>query len=237
MKLLLVSNFTDIHHEQYVLNLLFCEGLQHFHLRKANYSIRQMATYIERIPEPFRDRIVLHSHFELIDEFGLRGAHFTKKHTYEAFLSSRGHDGLLAQTPAFDHLSFSVHSIPDIKRVSPMYDYVFLSPVFDSISNQGYNSKFKIHDLKTFLTQSSLPPNGAATERPRPQVIALGGINETVVDQVFDTGFDGMALLGYIWTGFEQDGDMVLAVKRFRYIKNLIHERERLLARPVASLS
>jgi thiamine monophosphate synthase len=222
MKLLLVSNFTDIHHEQYVLNLLFCEGLQHFHLRKADYSLRQMRTYIERIPAIFRSRVVLHSHFDLIDEYGLRGAHFTKKHSYESFLLSRGQSLFTTDRPAFDQLSFSVHSIPDIKRVLPVYDYVFLSPVFDSISNQGYNSKFRIHDLKTFL---ALP--APAGERPRPQVIALGGITDAVVESVFDTGFDGMALLGYIWTRFEQDGDMVLAVKRFRYIKNLVLAREK----------
>jgi thiamine-phosphate pyrophosphorylase len=214
MDLLLVSNFTDIHHEQYLLNLLFCEGLPLFHLRKANYNTRQMRTYIERIPEAFRDRVVLHSHFELVDEYGLRGAHFTKKTPYETFLQSRGQSPLSTDTPAFAQMSFSVHSIPDIKRVPPVYDYVFLSPVFDSISNQGYNSKFRIHDLKTFL----------ALPAPRPQVIALGGITDAVVESVFDTGFDGVALLGHIWTRFEQDGDMVLAVKRFRQIKNLIQQ-------------
>jgi thiamine-phosphate pyrophosphorylase len=215
MKLLLVSNFTDIHHEQYVLNLLFCEGLTCFHLRKADYSVRQMRTYIERIAEPFRERVVLHSHFELIDEYGLRGAHFTKKDPYETFLESRGLSLSDGDTLPFDQLSFSVHSIPDIKRVPPVYDYLFLSPVFDSISNQGYNSKFRIHDLKTFLAQPT-----TTADRTRPQVIALGGITDAVVESVFDTGFDGV----------EQDGNMVLAIKRFRHIKNLILAREQQLS-------
>lgn len=212
MKLLLVSNFTDLPDEHYVLNLLFCEGLRYFHLRKWEYSTRQMANYIERIAEPFRQYVVLHSHFDLIDEYGLRGAHFTKRDTYEEYLRSKGQVYSFGDPPRFDHLSFSLHSISEIKRTPAIYNYIFLSPIFDSISNQGYNSKFHIHDLKSFLSQKA----------NRPEIIALGGVNDRVVTNVFETGFDGMALLGYIWTSFERDRDIVSAVKRFRLVQQLI---------------
>jgi thiamine-phosphate pyrophosphorylase len=115
MKLLLVSNFSDITNEHHVLNLLFCEGLQYYHLRKHDYTTRQMARYIERIAEPFRKYVVLHSHFELIAEYGLRGAHFTKKFSYEDYLQNRG---LVIDGPnlpkLFSHLSFSLHSVAEI---------------------------------------------------------------------------------------------------------------------------
>ena len=215
MKLLLVSNFVDIPDEHHVLNLLFCEGLAHFHLRKHDYTTRQMARYIERIAKPFRNRVVLHSHFDLIEDYGLRGAHFTKKYTYDEFLQSRGRSAGTEQPKLFDHLSFSLHSIPEIQRMPLMYDYLFLSPVFDSISNQGYTSKFRVEELHRFLHHPA----------PRPEIIALGGINDTVIDDVFDVGFDGMALLGYIWTTFEQTGDISLAVKRYRLIQNLVKNR------------
>ncbi|GAB3221070.1 thiamine phosphate synthase [Spirosoma arcticum] len=213
MKLLLISNFSDIPDEHHVLNLLFCEGLQYFHLRKHDYTARQMARYIERIAEPFRPYVVLHSHFELIDEYGLRGAHFTKKYSYDEFLQSRNLSA--TNDRLFNHLSFSLHTIPEIKRMPPIYNYLFLSPVFDSISNQGYNSKFRVDELQRFLGHK----NG------HPEVIALGGITEEVVDDVFNVGFDGMALLGYIWTTFERTHDIPQAVKRFRLIKSLIKNR------------
>ncbi|CCH51569.1 thiamine-phosphate pyrophosphorylase [Fibrisoma limi BUZ 3] len=223
MKLLLISNFSDIPNEHYVLNLLFCEGLRYFHLRKRDYTIHQMANYIEQIAEPFRQYVVLHSHFELINEYGLKGAHFTKKFGYDDYLLSRK---LPSDSPlAFEHLSFSLHSIPEIKRMPVFYDYLFLSPVFDSISNQGYNSKFRTQELKSFLTQKT----------NRPEVIALGGITDEVVTSVFDTGFDGMALLGYIWTTFERTQDIVQAVKRFKTIKNLIRTREEATALSLAA--
>lgn len=227
MKLLLVSNFTDIPDEHLVLNLLFCEGLRYFHLRKADYTHRQMATYIERIAEPFRQYVVLHSHFDLIDEYGLRGAHFTKRDTYEGFLKSKGKTYSFGDPPYFDHLSFSLHAIAEIKRMPAMYAYIFLSPIFDSISNQGYNSKFHIHDLKLFLSRKD----------NRPEIMALGGVNDAVVDKVFETGFDGMALLGYIWTAYERDRDIVSAVKRFRLMKQLIRLREDALPAPEPALT
>lgn len=213
MKLLLISNFSDIPDEHHVLNLLFCEGLQYFHLRKRDYTARQMARYIERIAEPFRQHVVLHSHVELIDEYGLRGAHFTKKYSYDEYRQSQ-HLAVEAGSP-FRHLSFSLHSIPEIKRMPPIYNYLFLSPVFDSISNQGYNSKFRVEDLQRFLSH----------KQDRAEVIALGGITDEVVDDVFDVGFDGMALLGYIWTTFERTHDIAQAVKRYRLINSLIKNR------------
>ncbi len=215
MKLLLISNFADIPDEHHVLNLLFCEGLQYFHLRKHDYTPRQMARYIERIAEPFRNRVVLQSHFHLIEEYGLRGAHFTKKYSYDEFRQSWGLSADIEPPKLFDHLSFSLHSIPEIQRMPLLYDYLFLSPVFDSISNQGYNSKFRADELQQFLHHHTA----------RPEVIALGGITDNVIDDVFDAGFDGMALLGYIWTTFEQTRDISQAVKRFRLIQNLVKNR------------
>lgn len=215
MKLIVVSNFSDVPNEHYLLNLLFCEGLQYFHLRKSGYTASRMAAYIERIPEPFRRYVVLHSHFELVERYGLRGAHFTKKYCYEDFLRDRGQDPTPPRKQFFAHLSFSLHSIQEVKKASPMFDYLFLSPIFDSISNRGYNSKFRINDLKVFLG-----------EKPdRPNVIALGGITDHVVDQAFDAGFDGLALLGHLWTTFEHDRDLVQAVKRFRAIQQRIETR------------
>lgn len=215
MKLLLISNFSDIPDEHHVLNLLFCEGLRYFHLRKHDYTTRQMARYIERIAEPFRQYVVLHSHFELIETYGLRGAHFTKKYGYDEYLQSQDAVANADQSKRFSHLSFSLHSLSEIKRTPSVYNYLFLSPVFDSISNQGYNSKFRAEELHRFLSHKP----------GHPEVIALGGITDEVVDDVFDVGFDGMALLGYIWTTFERTHDIALAVKRYRLINSQIKNR------------
>ncbi|MGF1636570.1 MAG: thiamine phosphate synthase, partial [Cyclobacteriaceae bacterium] len=166
MKLILISNFSDIQNEHYLLNLLFCEGLEIYHLRKKNYSRDQMKAYIEKIPHYFHDRIVLHTHFDLIHEYNLKGAHFTKACTFEDYKIESPDQNF---TNNFQHLSFSLHSIQEIKQIGSAYNYIFLSPIFDSISNTGYNSKFRINDLKIFL----------ADMENRPEIIALSGITDS----------------------------------------------------------
>ena len=214
MKLLLVSNFSDIPYEHYLLNLLFCEGLQHFHLRKMEYTREKMRRYLERIPSPFHNRIILHSHFDLISEYGLCGAHFTKRFGYDDYTKEQGIDG---NSKCFDKMGFSLHAISEVSKFKSLYDYIFLSPIFDSISNKGYNSKFKLSNLKSFLQKTS----------DRPEIIALGGINHTKVEMAANVRFDGIALLGYIWTDFETNGDIIAAIRKFEKVKRIIGTLEK----------
>lgn len=67
-------------------------------------------------------------------------------------------------------------------------DYVTLSPIFDSISKEGYNSKFNKKDL-IFLDK-----NGSSVVTTK--VVALGGVTPERVDIVRQLGFDGFAVLG-----------------------------------------
>ena len=218
MQISLVSSFHDIPNEIHVLNLLFCEGLEVFHLRKnrANGSEighdkvteERLRDYIEKIPDCFRDRIILHSNFNLVQEYGLRGAHFTKRYEYADYLKD---SNTAVDTKPFRKIGFSLHSTTEIETYSCTYDYLFLSPVFDSISNIGYNSKFNLTRLKKFL--NNVPCKS--------KIIALGGMNDTKVEKVNELGFNGLSLLGFIWSHFEDNQDIVGAVNRYRRIEEL----------------
>jgi thiamine-phosphate pyrophosphorylase len=169
-----------------------------------------MEIYINQIPAIFHQYIVLHSHFDLVHKYKLMGAHFTQTLTYESYC-----EFCLDKDPAeitvFKHKSLSLHSIKEIKNtLKDEYQYVFLSPVFDSISNSGYNSKFRINELKLFLNNN---------KEERPAVIALSGINEGRLSKIHDIGFDGFALLGYIWSGFEENQNIIDSVLRYRNIQ------------------
>jgi thiamine-phosphate pyrophosphorylase len=210
MKIILVSNFYDIPNEHILLNLLFCEGLRYFHLRKKNYTKAQMENYINQIPAIFHQNIVLHSHFDLVHKYNLMGAHFTQNLTYESYCEFCYNKDPL-DLSIFKHKSLSLHSIKEIKNTpNHEYQYVFLSPVFDSISNSGYNSKFRINELKLLLSNN---------KEDRPAVIALSGINEGRLSKIHDIGFDGFALLGYIWSHFEDNQNIIDSVLRYRNIK------------------
>lgn len=85
----------------------------------------------------------------------------------------------------------------EIDRIPFHTDYLFLSPIFDSISKYGYRSKFDPDTLKSFLN---------STDK---QIIALGGVDADRVSSCRKMGFAGVALLGYIWNKSEE------AISRF----------------------
>jgi thiamine monophosphate synthase len=91
-------------------------------------------------------------------------------------------------------LSASLHSLADVpQRVGQEnnrcpFDYVFLSPIFDSISKTGYPAaSFDEEALVQTLA-------GAACD-----VVALGGLDARTALSAARTGFAGAALLGCLW--------------------------------------
>ena len=91
------------------------------------------------------------------------------------------------------HISCSCHSIDDVKRRKVLCDYVFLSPIFDSISKNNYSSAYS----GSQLMQAS--KTGIIDRK----VIALGGIQSNNIRHVKELGFGGAAVLGDIWNRFD----------------------------------
>lgn len=69
------------------------------------------------------------------------------------------------------------------------YQYVFLSPLFPSISKEGYGSGFSLTALRDAARQ------GIIGER----VVALGGLSVETLPQIKDFPFGGAAVLGSLW--------------------------------------
>lgn len=170
--IILISNPAPVKDEHKIIRQIFDEGLEIFHLRKKEYPESDLRTFIENIPEKYRGKIVLHSHYHLAGEYGLRGIHVP--HNFSG-------------TTRIGTLSVSFHSSEEILKSEILFDYCFLSPVFDSISKEGYQSKFNTNEVKLFLKDT------------RAKIIALGGIDEDKIEIVRDMGFSGIAMLGAIW--------------------------------------
>lgn len=170
--IILISNPAPVNDEHKIIRQIFEEGLEIFHLRKKEYSEDEIRAFIENIPEKYRRRIVLHSHYHLADEYGLKGIHVPAVYA--------------GDIPA-GTLSVSFHSPKEIQKSELPFDYCFLSPVFDSISKEGYKSRFNPDDLKLFLKDR------------KEKIIALGGMDEDKIETVKNLGFSGIAWLGAIW--------------------------------------
>lgn len=86
--------------------------------------------------------------------------------------------------------SASLHTLADVAAASrDVYDYVLLSPVFDSISKVGYTAApFSPTDVSATLAAADVP------------VLALGGVSSITARQAVRLGFAGAALLGSVWS-------------------------------------
>ena len=105
-------------------------------------------------------------------------------------------------------LSTSFHSLEEISRTRRRYDYVLLSPIFDSISKVGYASGFALPALQAQMASRTVRTGY------QPQVLALGGITADNIGQLPSIGFSGAAVLGSIW----QSPDPVAAFHQLQAI-------------------
>lgn len=140
------------------------------HIRKPHWDACKTAGLIEAIPIDLWKRLKIHDNFELIYKYPLGGVH----------LNSRN------KVPPKNALSVSksMHSIDQLSN-SDDYDYVTLSPVFDSISKRGYHSAFSLTLLKHYIKGR--------------KVVALGGVTPDKFHALSEAGFWGAAMLGYFW--------------------------------------
>ena len=101
------------------------------------------------------------------------------------------HNRRNSKTPATFRGSFSrsCHSLEELKTHKPYFNYLFLSPIFNSISKQGYESAFN-HDTLTAAAQQSIIDSC---------VVALGGVAVENIPLLKAYGFGGAALLGDVW--------------------------------------
>ena len=191
MKIIVISP-EETDSEIGVVTELFREELSFFHLRKPGFDESQLRKYLDQIPAYYLTRIVLHSHHHLAKEYNLKGVHYSesKRRATDVF-------------PDDLQISSSFHSLDDLEKVTVNFDYVFLSPIFDSISKSGYLSPFNLELLQKSL--SSINQN----------VVALGGIDERNAGEIKEIGFAGVALLGAIWNDRDPVG-------KFKVIKSML---------------
>lgn len=176
--LIAITPETAVENEAGKIAELLQGGFYRVHLRHPEASAEELRRIVEPLPEEYKARIVLHSHFELAADFTLGGLHLNHRHP---------------APPADYHgpLSRSCHTLEEIISADRSLSYVTLSPIFDSISKRGYRSGFADHGgLAETLSSAPIP------------VIALGGISPERLNELSRCPFSGCAMLGAIpWNG------------------------------------
>lgn len=196
MELIVISDTDNVVNEADIINRLFEAGMKRFHLRKLQWDIEKSAGLLAEIDKAYHQDIVLHQHHQLAKVFGINRLHYKEKERRKTEVFK-----LLNKTNEGDLLSTSVHSLAEIPSLQ-CFEYVFFSPVFNSLSKPGYQSQL----TEGFRLQK---------DDVNPKVIALGGIDDSNLDKIKEMNFDGAAVLGSIWSRPEQ------AVFNFKRLKEL----------------
>lgn len=158
-----------------IRGLLRC-GIDVIHFRKPDSDISKCRQVLKGLTEKERGRIVVHDYPELYEEFSLKGIHLNRnvKGLPEGYTGSR---------------TRSCHSFEEIIRYRNDCDYLFLSPVFDSISKAGYKAGFSAEELQKASAE------GIIDER----VVALGGVTFDSIPYLKRLNFGGVAMIGGIY--------------------------------------
>lgn len=177
--IVLIAPEKDIENEILILTQLFESGLEYYHFRKPNKSYQEHCEYLEAIDTKYHNRIVVHYFHELINKYNLKGIHFQEQKRRD-HIGNPGHYfkdlNLFGKT-----ISSSFHEPKELEDCYFEFDYHLLSPVFSSISKQGYKGKgFDVNYIDKLI-------------------IGMGGINANTIAKTMELGFKGVGVLGGVW--------------------------------------
>jgi len=194
--------------QQLVQELLRC-GLAVFHLRKPTFSTAEMRVWLAQMSSADRRKIVLHSHWLLAEEFRIKGIHIGAAALNKMTLAEQEAWRTYAKRKQLS-ISSSVHDQEEINRLPAGFDYVWLSPVFESISKQAYSNSFS--DSQFDLWAKELK------QQKQTQVYALGGVAARHAMKLAQRGFDGMVVLGSVWENIRGIEDKEQATQRIKQL-------------------
>ena len=184
MKLIVMTSADFFVEEDKILNSLFDEGLDLLHIRKPDSEPVYAERLLTLLPSDYHKRIIVHEHYYLKDEFGLGGIHL--------------HHGATAPAGYKGMMSASCHTLDEVKEMKSRMSYVFLSPVFDSITAPEHTAAFTAEQLIAARRQGIIDK----------KVMAVGGISVENIQQAKECGFGGVVVMGDIWTRFKKHNDI-----------------------------
>ena len=176
MKIIAITTPKVTDEDAYIIKGLLDKGIDTVHLRKPDSGIDDCRKLLAGLTAEQRAKIVVHDYPELYFEFSLKGIHINRNIT----ALPDGYNGIRSR---------SCHSFEEVVRYKEEYDYLFLSPIFDSISKSGYHSAFSNEELHRAAAE------GIIDEK----VIALGGVTFDKIAYLKKIGFGGAAMIGGIY--------------------------------------
>lgn len=177
--IVLIAPETDIPNEIEILHSLFQEGLAYYHFRKPNKNYEDHIAYLQQIDTQYHNRIVVHYFHELVNTFNLKGIHFQEQKRRDTLEHGKGYFNNLQMTGKT--ISSSFHDPETLENCDFEFDYHLLSPVFSSISKQGYEGR------------------GFTVNHISKKIVGMGGVTQDNLNDFNTMGYQGVGVLGAVW--------------------------------------
>lgn len=176
MKIIAITTPKASDDDASIIGHLLDRGIDIIHLRKPESKVSECRKILAALTAEQRSKIVIHDYPELYFEFSLKGIHINRNITS----LPDGYSGFKSR---------SCHTLEEVMKYKDSYDYLFLSPIFDSISKVGYKSAFSLEELERAARA------GIIDER----VIALGGVTLEKIPLLKALNFGGVAMMGALY--------------------------------------
>jgi len=177
MRIVVISPESADPREVAALDGLLAAGLEYYHVRKPAWAEAELESWLARLPQDWRPRLILHGHPQIAARLGLGGRH----------------DSDRMGSPAQAGYSRSCHDLASLRRHLPTYRAILFGPVFESITKPGYGPPpgFPWGELRSLL--------GKKKSESGARVLAIGGVTSARLARCRELGFDGVAVMGAIW--------------------------------------
>jgi thiamine monophosphate synthase len=188
-KLIVVTHPGHLNGEIEICKELFDSGLERLHVRKYKWAEGEIVKWLKHFSKDELKRMTVHHQPGIFEIMDLGGLHMRYSNDLE-----------FAKRPD-QTFSCSVHTWDEAKEALDHCDYVFISPVFDSISKFAYKQNSDLLKVPANLTDQ--------------KIFALGGIHNHNIGKIYEMGYYGAVVLGYIWNNTEE------AIENFNILKRL----------------
>ena len=201
MKLAIMTKSTFFVEEDKILATLFEEGLDNLHLYKPDTSPIYSERLLSLLPEETYNKITVHSHFYLKEEYRLAGIHLDS--TSEPI--PVGYKGKISRTCS---------DLTELKEIKKQSAYVFLGNIFQSQSDPAAPT-LNINELEYAAERGLIDK----------KVFAIGGINADNIQLVRELGFGGVVICDDLWSKFNIHNQMDYKelIAHFEKLRKLVY--------------
>lgn len=184
-KIVLTSTY-KVEHESEIVNRLFADGLDELHIVKNQFEKSDMFNYLRKVNKEHHSKIVVHSCYEMVYRFPLRGIHIKEEQSRSLFFKWFTLNPIKKRaTGNVIYTTFS--SLRELRQRNEVIDEVLLGPIFPHFTEDGGHNRFSPSKIRESMSHCKF------------KVHAYGGVSIEKMPIIQSLNFAGYVLQGAIW--------------------------------------